>query len=167
MNMSNTTNPRDPQESLPTGLLERDLDAMARSLASGSITEMPHNVAIAVRERAQSRSILRASAWLSAVACAVLVGVVVVRMAAPRSPGLAEDAPATHRPTLERASLPASSVAAIRSATRGLDGSALLDSIPSPASPGRAIAAGVTGDAILRLGESLDSPRARMLLEVN
>jgi hypothetical protein len=142
--------------------LERDLDALGRALGADAPTPMPAALLNVVADRANSRALLRNCSWLAGAALLAILGVVAFKLASP-APGHPDGEPASAR-TLPRLDgpLPATSIAAIRTATHGLEGSAMLDSIPTP--PRGFITSTPMADLVPRLGESLDSPNARLIL---
>lgn len=154
------TAPEDPV--LAGDPLVRDLDALGRSLVAGASTPMPRALSEAIAERRQSRALFRVSGVLTAAAGVALVVVVVYRAGSPvpspvdprGTPGAVAGAPALIVAPLVSAP---SSVASIRSAAGGLEGSALLDALPSSSSS-------ASPELIPRAMEPLDSPRARAVL---
>jgi hypothetical protein len=159
---------RDVDQSVSLESLERDLDAMGRVLASREAPAMPGAVANAARSGARIRVVRRWGGGLAAAACVGLVGLAVLNAAMregrqPRG-GRLTDSPVAALPTGRSWAQPSimqssSSVAALRMATQGLEGAALLSALPSPSAGG-----GATAIEAPRLGERLDSPRARAVL---
>ena len=149
--------------------LARSLDALGRSLASANATPMPEAITAVIRQRSSRRNAVRAFAGLAAAACLTFVGIAVMNAAkhdennrsrpGSNAPGSAI-ATTAHPSTGDGVSL-----ASITAATRGLEGTALLNAIPSPTAG--SIGSGTSGDAMPRAGDSPDSPRARGVLRLD